>query len=234
MLIAIVYDNYGCDPRLRIGSGFACLVKTTITILFDTGAHGPTLLYNMEKLGFPPEEIDAIVLSHIDNDHVGGLFKLLERNWETVVYALRSFPTAFKDLIITYGAKVVEVDEPGEICPGVMTSGELGTWLKEQSLILKTEEGVIVIVGDAHPGIVSVIQRAEEIARGKVSLVIGGFHLDGLPVSEIKSIVESFKGLGVGKVAPCHSSGDMALKLFREEYRENYIESGVGRVINYP
>jgi len=232
VFIIIVYDNYGYNPAVRVSSGFACLVKTTTTtLLFDTGVHGPTLLYNLRQLGFTLEEISSIVISHIDFDHVGGLFEFLERNWETKVYVPRSFPSPFKDLIALHQAKVVEVVKRKQICPDVETTGELGTWIKEQSLILRTEKGVVLIVGDAHPGIIDIIKRVKRLTKEKVQLVVGGFGLGGASPTELESIVKNFARLGVEKVAPCHSSGDRARKLFQEKYKENYIESGAGKVI---
>jgi 7,8-dihydropterin-6-yl-methyl-4-(beta-D-ribofuranosyl)aminobenzene 5'-phosphate synthase len=231
--IAIVYDNYGYDSAVRIGSGFACAVKTdTETILFDTGTYGPTLLHNMEKLGLNPENISTIVISHIDIDHVGGLSGLLEKNSEVTVYVPQFFPPAFKDMIVRHGAKVAEVSEPREICPNVETSGEMGAWIKEQSLVLKTKKGITLLVGDSHSGIINIIERIKSITHNGIHLVLGGFSLGGSSASgDIESIVENFMRLGVEKVAPCHSSGDKARKLFQERYKENYIESGVGRRI---
>jgi 7,8-dihydropterin-6-yl-methyl-4-(beta-D-ribofuranosyl)aminobenzene 5'-phosphate synthase len=232
VFITIVYDNYAYEPRVRVSSGFACLVKTaTDTLLFDTGAHGPTLLYNLEQLGFAPEEVSNIVISHIDSDHVGGLFKFLERNWETRVYIPRSFPSPFKDLITLHRAKVVEVAIRKRICSDVETTGEMGPWIKEQSLMLRTEKGVVLIVGDAHPGIINIIEKVKRLTRDKVRLVVGGFGLGGKSPNELESIVKSFAQLGVEGIAPCHSSGDRARSLFQEQYKENYIESGAGRVI---
>jgi len=232
VFITIVYDNYAYDPRVRVSSGFACLVKTaTDTLLFDTGWHGPTLLYNLEQLGFAPEEVSSIVISHIDNDHIGGLFKFLERNWQTRVYVPRSFPGPFKDLITLHRAKVVEVAKRRQICPDVETTGEMGPWIKEQSLMLRTDKGVILIVGDAHPGIVGIIRKVKRLTKDKVHLVVGGFGLGGTSPKELRSIVKSFAQLGVEGVAPCHSSGDRARKLFQAKYQENYIESGVGKTI---
>ena len=235
LAITIVYDIYGYDPAARTGSGFACVLKTdTETLLFDTGTHGPTLLYNMEKLGFAPEEISTIVISHIDSDHVGGLFSLLERNSRVTVYVPRSFPPAFKYSIALHKARVVEVARPRKICPNVETSGEMGTWIKEQALILRAEKGIVLIAGDAHSGIVTAVERVKRIAKDRIYLVLGGFSLGGsLVPSELESAVEDFVRLGVEKVAPCHSSGDMARRLFRERYGENYIESGVGRTISF-
>ena len=234
MIIAIVYDNYEFDKRVRIGSGFACIVRTDVnTVLLDTGAHGPTLLHNLQVLGFSPCEIDTIVLSHIDSDHTGGLLKLLERNPNVTVYLPISFPMAFKNLIGVNGAKVIEVDGTVEVCPGIWSSGEMGDWLKEQSLVIRTREGDVLLVGDAHPGIVNMVDRACEISGNGLHLVMGGMHMGGKPPHEIKSIIDKFKNMGVERVALCHSSGDNARRLFQDEYRENYIDSGVGRVMSW-
>ncbi|MDY6835762.1 MAG: MBL fold metallo-hydrolase [Chloroflexota bacterium] len=232
MTITIVYDNYGYDPRAKVGSGFACVVKTnTKCLLFDTGAHGPTLLYNLEALGFRLEEIDAVVISHIDSDHVGGLFKFLEKRQHVMVYLPESFPPAFKDLVVLHGAHVAEVSSAAELYPGIYTTGEMGEWLKEQSLIIQTNQGWALIMGDAHPGVIDVVKKAKTIVQDELYLVMGGFHLDGASVSELQSVTRSFCDMGVKRVALSHSSGDRARSLFQQEYREQYIECGVGKTI---
>ena len=43
-----------------------------------------------------------------------------------------SFPRDFKDEVRAFGAEVIEVHEPMEICSGVHSTGELGSGIKEQ------------------------------------------------------------------------------------------------------
>ncbi len=232
MHITIVYDSYAYNPVARVSSGFACLIKTAESnLLFDTGIHGPTLLYNLKQLGFNPLDIDTIVISHIDTDHVGGLFNFLEENRNVRVYVPRSFPAPFKDLITLHGAKVIEVCRRKEICPGVETTGEMGVWIKEQALLIRTQRGIIVIVGDSHLGVLNVIRKARRLTREKICLIAGGFSLSGASQTELESIVKSFRRLGVEKVAPCHSSGDRTREILQKEYKANYIECGVGWMI---
>ena len=230
--IIVSYDNNPYKERLTTAWGFSCVIKgTEKTILFDTGGDGTILLANMEELGISPKEIDLVVLSHIHGDHVGGLPGFLEKNPEVVVYLPKSFPKGFKDGLKEYGAKIVEVQGPLNICQEIYSTGELGTWIKEQSLVIYTEKGLIAITGCAHPGVAKIVDKAKDWGKGDVLLVMGGFHLGGESKGEIEKIVSSFRKLGVRYVGPCHCSGDAARQLFKEEYGENFIDVGVGRVI---
>ena len=230
--LVTVYDNYEYNPELRTGWGFSCLVKTgNKNILFDTGADSSTLLQNMEKLGVDPKDIDTIVLSHIHGDHVGGLTGILERNPGVAVYMPESFPEDFKDTVKSYGSEIFEVKSPSEVSEGVYTTGELGTWIKEQSLMVNTGMGLVVITGCAHPGIVRVVERAKELSNQSIHLVIGGFHLSEESDSTLRDIISSFRRLGVEKAAPCHCSGERARQLFKDEYADDYISNGVGKMI---
>ena len=91
------------------------------------------------------------------------------------------------------------------------------------------------MTGCAHPGVVNLVRGAKSnFPNEPVYLVIGGFHLRGMQSGEIITVIESLKGLGVQKVAPCHCSGDAARALFKKAYGDNYIEVGVGARIDIP
>jgi len=221
-----VYDNIKFDPKFKTGFGFACIIKTkNNTILFDTGSDSKTLLVNLETVGIKPEEIGIIVLSHIHSDHTGGLLGFLEKNSNVKVYVPSSFPFSFKQEIRAKGAEVIDVTNWLRITEGTYSTGELGTWIKEQSLVVNSNKGLIVITGCAHPGIVNIIKRVKTLFNKDIYLVMGGFHHPPIKV------VKEFKKLNVKKVAPSHCTGDEAIKAFQEEYQENYIKSGVGKII---
>lgn len=230
MTITVVYDNNSYDPRLRTSWGFSCLLELDqTTLLFDTGGDGQVLLSNMSTLGLDPLHIDHIVLSHIHGDHTGGLAAILATGARPVVHVPRSFPESFKGQVRSL-TQLREVSQPTMIVDGVYSTGELGSGIIEQSLVVQTSKGLVVITGCAHPGIVDIVTRAKELHEGEIYLVMGGFHLGGKSRSALIRIIDSLRELGVQKVAPCHCTGDQAISMFAEEWGSDFIANGVGRV----
>lgn len=228
--ITIVYDNNSYDPRLEAVWGFSCLIEgLEETILFDTGGDSRILLSNMEKLGIKPKDVNTIVISHIHYDHLGGLSGFLDENSRVTVYLPKSLPQKIKNDVKNHKAKLVEIVQPRKICKNAYSTGELGTFIKEQSLVIITEKGLVVITGCAHPGVVNIVKKAKSICKKDVHLVLGGFHLCWIDPIQIKGIVNGVKREKVKMVAPCHCSGDAARDLFKKDYGENFIGVGVGK-----
>jgi 7,8-dihydropterin-6-yl-methyl-4-(beta-D-ribofuranosyl)aminobenzene 5'-phosphate synthase len=230
--ITVTYDNKSYDPDLTSDWGFSCLIEgCEKTILFDTGGNGEILSKNMQKLGINPEEIDIIVLSHIHGDHVNGLPSVLAKNSDVTVYVLQSFPSRFKENVKNSGADVVEVSNPAKICEHVYSSGEMSGIVDEQALIITTDRGLLIITGCAHPGIVSMVNKAKILFQDDILLVMGGFHLTDATRPMVDRIISDFRALGVLYAGPCHCTGSRAMDLFSQEYGEYYVDIGAGAII---
>ncbi len=230
--VTILYDNYPFGEGLKTDWGFSCIIKgAEKTILFDTGANGDILSHNVNKIGVDPKDVDLVVFSHIHGDHTLGVFWFLNENNNVSVYIPISFPEDFSRGIEEAGSKAIRVDKPVEICKNVHLTGELTGPADEQALILDTSQGLVVITGCAHPGIVNMVKRAKEVVKKDVYLVFGGFHLVSKSEAEVKEIIRQFKKLGVQNVGATHCTGDLAIGMFKQAYGENFIQMGVGRVI---
>ena len=99
------------------------------------------------------------------------------------------------------------------------------------ALVILTNEGLIIITGCAHPGVVEIVKRAIRITNREVLLLAGGFHLLRDYGESLQETISKIKELGVRSVAPSHCTGGEAIKIFAEVYGDRYINSGVGRVI---
>lgn len=214
MKITVIYDNEALRKGLKAGWGFSCLIDKDI--LFDTGGDGVALLHNMKKLDINPSDIKAVVLSHGHGDHTGGLSELLEENQNLSVYALASFSKWLKNEIHEK-TKLVEVRGPMQIRKDVSTTGELGTYIKEQSLIGLNKRGVLVITGCAHSGMHNVVNAASKF--GEIYGVVGGFH--------------GFSNFGILKsvklVSPCHCTQHK--REIAHAFSKQYVRCGAGLVI---
>ncbi len=168
MKITIVYDNEAKQPGLIADWGFSCLIEAPDTpkILFDTGANGEILLHNMKQLGIDPSSIGIVVISHPHWDHFGGLQDIMESSRDAELYLPQSFSGGAS------ARRMTRVKQPIEIRPNIFSTGELGGI--EQSLVIGTDKGLLVVVGCSHPGVGNILDAASKF--GKVYGIVGGFH----------------------------------------------------------
>ena len=211
MKLTIVYDNETKNPELRADWGFSCLIEVQDSpkILFDTGASGSILLHNMKELKITPADIGIVVISHPHGDHTGGLHDVIEANPDAELYLPQSFGEGVSAKLVT------RIKEPLEIRLGIFTTGEIGGI--EQSLVVNTDKGLLVVVGCSHPGVGNILDTAARF--GRVYGIVGGFHgfrnLDRLnPLSFI---------------CPCHCT--QYKSEIRQLFRDRCSDCGAGAVL---
>jgi len=185
----------------------------------------------MSFMNIDPKSVETVFLSHIHADHTGGVEDFLRQNPNVTVWLPESFPMSFQRAITEYGARIRTVGNFTRLFGSVYSSGEMGGWIKEQALILKTSNGLVIISGCAHPGVVNVVREATDRFKDNVYLLMGGFHLGGMASEQIQQIIRALKMLGVKKVAPSHCTGDRAMGMFRDAWGEDFLEGGAGTII---
>jgi 7,8-dihydropterin-6-yl-methyl-4-(beta-D-ribofuranosyl)aminobenzene 5'-phosphate synthase len=146
------------------------------------------------------------------------------------------------------GLEVVAVSQATPLFDGIAVSeplpfGEMPTdkpgtestyvfW--EQCLTVDTPDGLVVIVGCSHPGILPMLEEVKRRTGRPLYLVIGGFHLLDRPEAEVRQIAKAMQTLGVAYVSPTHCTGKAAVRVFRDVFRDRYVAAGVGAVIDLP
>ena len=231
MRFSIVFDNYKANEKLESFWGFSCMINDNF--LFDTGSNGRALMRNMVKMGFDIEKLEYLFISHPHWDHIGGIDSVVDVNRNLILYLPDSLSQLYIRDLKRLSKEVKVINEyPRKLFDNFYSTGVMHP-IGEHSLVIDEGEFGIVVVGCSHPGITNIVKRAKEILNKPILYAIGGFHLMRSSEDEIIEIVKEMKNLGVEYVTPTHCTGDLAIEIFRDEYRENYIPGGVGRIIEF-
>jgi 7,8-dihydropterin-6-yl-methyl-4-(beta-D-ribofuranosyl)aminobenzene 5'-phosphate synthase len=230
--VRVVYDNYLKEEGLKTDWGFSIVIEGLEKgILFDTGTNPDIFASNFSKMGLDANKIDIIVLSHEHLDHVGGLPAFVKLKTGIPVLFPESFSASFKKRMIDIGLHPLLVKDPGMICNHLYTSGEFKHQIPEQSLVLDTKNGLVVMTGCSHPGIVEMLKKIKSVFGKDIYLVFGGFHLMQKTDAEMSQIISEFKTIGVVKCGATHCTGDKQIQMIREAFGSNFVEMGVGNSI---
>ncbi|MFA4989386.1 MAG: MBL fold metallo-hydrolase [Candidatus Omnitrophota bacterium] len=235
MRIKVIFDKGALGKDLHTGWGLSFLVDEKV--LFDTGENGEWLIENMRSLGVDINKIEAVVISHDHWDHTGGLWRILKEKKGLKLYGCSGFSNEFKDKVKAAQAKLIEVAKVTEITPGIYTTGEIpgiyhGKYMPEQAVALKTQNGLTVITGCAHPGILKILEKLKAgFLAEPIYLVLGGFHLMESEKRAIEVVAENFKKINIIKAGPTHCSGDMAEGIFKKYYEGDFVSVKAGQEI---
>jgi 7,8-dihydropterin-6-yl-methyl-4-(beta-D-ribofuranosyl)aminobenzene 5'-phosphate synthase len=154
------------------------------------------------------------------------------------------------------GGKFVEHDTPSEIFPGVWLTGPVprvhpehnyppGVLVKtpqgtipdevpdEHSLVLDSTEGLIVVTGCGHAGVINTLEAASKTVRrdAKVSTVFGGLHLFAADDATLDWTGSQLSRFGVAHLVGAHCTGIEAVYRLRQSAgldRKNCVVGAVG------
>jgi len=169
-------------------AGVSYLFKSELgSMLYDVG-FGPTrpaLTHNAAKLGFSLDQVDALTISHLHCDHMGGIPAQRSRQ-VTVPDELMSekLKACFlPDKAEAEGFKTQLVERPQLLTAGIASSGPLARSLfimgftEEQALVARVKgKGLVVFTGCGHPTIEVVLKMVERLSNEPLYAVGGGLH----------------------------------------------------------
>jgi 7,8-dihydropterin-6-yl-methyl-4-(beta-D-ribofuranosyl)aminobenzene 5'-phosphate synthase len=167
------------------------------------------LLQNIDKLKIDPLSINTVFISHNHFDHIGGLSEFLNINNSVVIYS----PPSLRG--IRNAEKVIYLDKPTQISVDVFSTGELEGI--EQSMLVKTTKGLIIIAGCSHPNMKKILKAAHQF--GEIYGIIGGLH-------DFNQF-DLFKNFKLICATHC-TTNKLELQSF---YPQQFIEGGTGQVI---
>jgi 7,8-dihydropterin-6-yl-methyl-4-(beta-D-ribofuranosyl)aminobenzene 5'-phosphate synthase len=184
--------------------------------------------------------------------------------WQAKYHSRKNDPERFigipfrQEELLSLGARFTLTKESVKIADNIFTTGEVpmiteyetidpGLYVKKDSgfqpdqvmddraVIIKTEKGLVVILGCAHRGMINTLYHAREITGVKeIQAVIGGSHLIGASEERLWQSISALKELGVQKLGLCHCTDLPAISVLAQEFRERFIFNKSGTRINLP
>ncbi len=102
---------------------------------------------------------------------------------------------------------------------------------EDQSLVIDTANGYVLISGCGHAGLVNTLEHIHtNIGAGEVSTIIGGFHLVQASDKQLNWTAGKLKDFGVSKIMGSHCTGIHALYSLKESLGLNRGDAVVGSV----
>lgn len=105
-------------------------------------------------------------------------------------------------------------------------------FLDDQSLILDTEKGLILILGCAHSGMINIIHHViHKTGKERFHAILGGTHLDFLTPEQLEESIKALKKMEIEKIGVSHCTGMKAAFRLHREFGDRFFYGSVGCVL---
>jgi 7,8-dihydropterin-6-yl-methyl-4-(beta-D-ribofuranosyl)aminobenzene 5'-phosphate synthase len=230
------------QPALRSGDFSAFLETGKINILFDSG-HSENWKNNAKNIGVDVDTADFIVLSHHHWDHTKGLLYHEFNNKKKLIMhpdVLEKVPKEDSELH-RRDFEIITSRESLEFSPGILFLGEIprttvfetgahkgDPMLDDSAIAVKTEDGLFVLTGCSHAGVVNICEHAKQVTGQSIKTVAGGFHLfEDEPIA-VGGALDYFKTEKVDNIYPMHCIDPPTFSKFYSEI--GAVKFGVGDI----
>jgi len=183
-----VLVEWKTDEGFMGDAGVSYLFKTELgSMLYDVG-FGPTrpaLAHNAAKLDFSLDQVEALAISHLHGDHMGGI--RAQRSLQVTVpdqlMSSEPMPCFLPDTAEAQGFKAELVEKPQLLAAGIASTGPLARSLflfgytEEQALLARVKDrGLVVFTGCGHPTIEVILDMVGRLSDEPLYAVGGGLH----------------------------------------------------------
>lgn len=106
------------------------------------------------------------------------------------------------------------------------------TFPDDQSLVLDSEKGLVLILGCAHAGMINIIHHViEKTGKDRFHAVLGGTHLDFLNPQQFEDSIRSLREIRVEKIGVSHCTGMKGASRLEQEFKDRFFYGCVGSVL---
>jgi 7,8-dihydropterin-6-yl-methyl-4-(beta-D-ribofuranosyl)aminobenzene 5'-phosphate synthase len=153
-------------------------------------------------------------------------------------FELSAAPTWITDDVAASGEEPLTTDFEAP-SPGLFVQRgdrlEPDPFVDDQSLYLRTELGLVVILGCAHRGTINIVRHAQSLMRTTdVHLVLGGTHLGPASAEQVGSTIGALREIAVRWLGLSHCTGPRVAARIASELGERFFFNNAGTVTTFP
>ena len=99
----------------------------------------------------------------------------------------------------------------------------------DQSLVIHTAKGLLIVLGCAHAGMINVINHIiKKSGSDNIFAIVGGTHIGFSGEVQLRESITALKSFQIQNLIPSHCTGLAAITRIKEEFEEIFHFSHVG------
>jgi 7,8-dihydropterin-6-yl-methyl-4-(beta-D-ribofuranosyl)aminobenzene 5'-phosphate synthase len=141
--------------------------------------------------------------------------------------------------------------KPVEVVPGIWATGEIprlndyedtggpfflnreltepDPLLDDQSLFFNTSEGVVVVLGCAHAGVINTLDHVARLTgKDRIHTVLGGMHLENASPRRLQETFAALRRYDIQRLGPAHCTGWRVVARFQQEFPAHCFQCAAG------
>lgn len=104
----------------------------------------------------------------------------------------------------------------------------------DQALFMDTAQGLVVLLGCAHAGLINTLDHVQELTPGRsIRAVIGGMHLNSATDSRIQWTTGELNRFKINMLVPLHCTGQKAVAAFWAAFPGACRQGGAGSIFEF-
>jgi 7,8-dihydropterin-6-yl-methyl-4-(beta-D-ribofuranosyl)aminobenzene 5'-phosphate synthase len=110
---------------------------------------------------------------------------------------------------------------------------EQDVFADDQSLVIDTGKGLILLLGCAHSGLVNILNHViAKTGKEKFHAILGGTHLDFLTPAQLEQTIAVLKKMDIERMGASHCTGMKAAFRLHQEFGDRFFYGCVGSVLD--
>lgn len=156
------------------------------------------------------KKTDNLLFEYIGNEYVRCFY---EHNNKLEIRNVTESIELFADINLVCGFKKAASENYFYVKPPCENLYIKDSFNDELVLTINTANGLVIITGCAHSGIINIIEKCLQITgQSKIFALLGGFHLSKIEEKEVKEIAGKIDAYHIENIGISHCTGDVLAK----------------------